>query len=329
MNDKLNDKLWDENQNLIPEVRDKLKEIVNEFIQYMLDDEIKFDVLDVNIVGSNAGFNYTENSDIDLHLIVNFDDIGDPDKLVQAYCNQKRTNFNTKYDLTIKGIPVELYVEDVNANTLSNGIYSLYEDRWIKKPTKIDSIPEVDISKELEFYKNVINEAINSNNLNYLKYIYNKLFLIRRNGLAINGEYSKGNQLFKTLRNDGTIDEIRNKLIEVTNKELSLESLKRILESYKDSEKFKELSKKLNDLKAKESELERTKPNDDRYPSSEEMRKACNFSEEDWKDLSKSEKEAYYDLLGKSEETEYDKWQKEYFKINDEISKVLEEIKNL
>lgn len=329
MNNKLNEKLWDKNQKLIPEVRNKLKEIVNEFVQYMLDDEIKFDVLDVNIVGSNAGFNYTDNSDIDCHLIVNFDDIGDPEKLVQAYCNQKRTSFNTKYDLTIKGIPVELYIEDVRANTLSNGIYSLYEDKWIKKPVKMDKVPEVDISGLLRNYKNVINEALDSDNLDYLKYIYNRLFLIRRNGLAINGEYSKGNQLFKTLRNDGTIDKIREKLVEVTNKELSLESLNRILESYKDSDKFKELCKKLVELKKKRADLKESEPEDNRYPSDEEMRKVCDFSEEDWKECSKTEKQVYYDMFKTSEKTEYEKWQNEYLKVSEEISNILNELKDL
>lgn len=226
-NNKLNEKLWDENQKLIPEVRDKLKEIVNEFIQYILDDEVKLNVLDVNILGSNASYNYHEGSDIDVHLVVNFEDMGDPAKLIQAYCNQKRTSFNTRFDLTIKGIPVELYIEDVHAGTLSNGIYSLYEDKWIKKPTKIneEDIPKVNIEKELNSYKNVINEALSSNNLNYLNYVYNKLFLIRRNGLAVNGEYSKGNQLFKTFRNDGTLEKLRDAITESTNKELSLENL--------------------------------------------------------------------------------------------------------
>ena len=36
----------------------------------------------------------------------------------------------------MKGINVEVYVEDVKANTMSNGIYSLFKDEWIKKPSK-------------------------------------------------------------------------------------------------------------------------------------------------------------------------------------------------
>lgn len=327
MNDKLNEKLWDENQQLLPDVRDKLKEIVDEFIQYILDDKVKLSILDVHLVGSNCGFNYTELSDLDVHLIVNFDDIGNPDTLVQAYCNAKRTRFNNEHNIEIKGIPVELYIEDVNAITLSNGIYSLVEDKWIKKPVKDIEIHEVNISEELKSYRQVIDEALNSNNSDYLRYVYNKLFMIRRNGLAINGEYSKGNQLFKTLRNDGTIDKIRNKLNETIDKELSLESLN---ESYKDSEEFKQLSRQLHDLSIERDKLKDEEP-EVTYPSDEEMRIACGFDEDTWKSCSRFEKKTYYEMFSGSNDDvkNHDEWFSKYNEVSNKISDTFEKMKKL
>lgn len=330
VHDELNPKLWDENQQLRPEVKEKLKEITDTFIQYMKDDEVDFDVLDVNLLGSNASYNYTDKSDLDTHLVVNFENVGAPKELVQAYFNQKRTRFNTQYDLTIHGVPIELYVEDVMAGTLSNGIYSLYEDKWLKKPVKLENIPEVDVSKELKVYRKVIKDALKSKNSKYLKYILDKLFLIRRNGLAINGEYSKGNQMFKALRNEGIIDELREAVYASVSKELSLESLRRLSEGYKDSEEYKKLMQEFREVREKLNELEKSEPENDTYPSDEEMRKVCGISEDEWKTYGKYEKEAYYELLsGDREKSNHEKWHDEYSKYRDKLSELLNKMKKL
>ena len=67
VHDELNPKLW-ENDMLKPEVYDKLVDIYEEFIRFI---DIPLNIVDVEIVGSNASFNYNDNSDIDLHVIVN------------------------------------------------------------------------------------------------------------------------------------------------------------------------------------------------------------------------------------------------------------------
>ena len=55
-------------------------------------------------------YNYTKNSDIDLHIIADLS-IYDRQDLAQKLYDARRKIFNDKYDPMIKGYEVELYVE--------------------------------------------------------------------------------------------------------------------------------------------------------------------------------------------------------------------------
>ena len=68
--DELNPKLWD-GLELKPEVKEKLNEIAEAFKEYL---DIPEDaILDIRITGSSASYNYTEYSDLDLHLIIDYE----------------------------------------------------------------------------------------------------------------------------------------------------------------------------------------------------------------------------------------------------------------
>ena len=73
LHDKLNPKLWVGNT-LRPEVEEKLNGIVDQFILELHDNDIPIKMLDARLVGSNASFNYTDNSDLDVHIVANFED---------------------------------------------------------------------------------------------------------------------------------------------------------------------------------------------------------------------------------------------------------------
>ena len=109
--DTLNPKLFDENNHLNPEVREKLLQIADEFIKGIKDDEVKFILKDVKLVGSNASYNYNPDSDIDLHLVADTKTLGCPDDLYPVIYNLYKSAWNNKFTPTIHGIPVELYVE--------------------------------------------------------------------------------------------------------------------------------------------------------------------------------------------------------------------------
>ena len=66
---KLHPDLWD-NKTLKKEVRIKLVEIAYAFLQYI--NLPGLDIEDILFTGSMANYNYNDNSDIDLHLVVDF-----------------------------------------------------------------------------------------------------------------------------------------------------------------------------------------------------------------------------------------------------------------
>lgn len=223
--DTLNPKLW-ENNSLKSDVKNKLLEIYQTFISKLRENEIPIEVIDVLLLGSNAAYNYTDNSDIDLHIITDFSNLPLNDTLTQIFYNNEKSKFNDDYDITIKGLPVEVYIEDVNAGNMTDGVYSLLQDKWIKFPEH-NPPKEVDYTKLLDVYKNKISTALNSGSSEKIKDMINEIKMLRKVALMDGGIYSKGNLVFKELRNDGSIDNLYDKLYELTSQELSLEKLKR------------------------------------------------------------------------------------------------------
>ena len=142
----LNRKLFSEDDKLYDIVRDKLLSIVEKFIEYS---ELDINVADIQLVGSNASYNYSEDSDLDVHIISNFDLIDAPKELLQSLYNAKKTQFNDKFNIKIRGINVEMYVQDVNDGIQSNGIYSVLNNEWIKFPRHIKNVKEYTFDDEI------------------------------------------------------------------------------------------------------------------------------------------------------------------------------------
>lgn len=218
VHNELNPKLWTNDGKLKPEILARLMDIAEEFINYI---DIPINIADIQIVGSNVSYNYNENSDLDLHFIVNFELTYIQPEILQQLYNAKKSGFNDKYDLSINGIPVEVYIEDINAGNATNGRYSIIEDDWIVKPKPITyDIP--DISNELNKYKQLINDALKSTDYTKIENLINEIYMNRKLGLAEQGEASVGNLVFKELRNMNVIQKLRDRYFELKSKELSL-----------------------------------------------------------------------------------------------------------
>lgn len=217
VHDTLNPKLWDEDNNLKKDAKTKLNQIAQEFLKYI---EIPLNIVDIEIVGSNASYNYNENSDIDLHIIVNNNvNYVDPDILRMLY-NSKKNSFNDNYDLDINEIPVELYIEDVNDGNATNGRYSLQNDEWVMFPEPLTyDIP--DISSELKEYTDKCNQALQTQNAQEILDLVNEIYMMRKLGLATGGEASIGNLVFKELRNLKMIEKLKDHYYELRSEDLS------------------------------------------------------------------------------------------------------------
>lgn len=223
LHDTLNPKLWENNQ-LRPEVEEKLDEIVDQFILELQVNEIPIKVLDARLVGSNASFNYADNSDLDVHIVANFEDTSCDVPVLNLLYNYFKKNFNDKYQISIHGVPVELYVEDINSSSVSNGVYSLYKKEWIKFPEPIE-IPDIDITDNFTPYKEKYEEIMGSPDVEKASDLIDELYLLRKDSISTDGEYGEGNLVFKEFRNRGYLDNLKQLLVDETSKELSLESL--------------------------------------------------------------------------------------------------------
>ena len=143
--DELNPKLFDGDK-LKPEVVEKINEIVDTFLDSLAEDNIKIDVEDIILVGSNVSYNYTKDSDLDIHILANLDNLECPDNLYSLLYSAYKSLFNKKMDINFYGIPVEVYVETDDTPLRSNGIYSVKNNEWIKEPDP-EAIPDIDVDE--------------------------------------------------------------------------------------------------------------------------------------------------------------------------------------
>ena len=130
--DELNSKIWEKDGNsytMKPEVREKLLEITNLFIDFLGVDVI---VTDIIMIGSLVNYNWSKYSDIDLHILVNFNQFSENSKdLYLEFFDLKKVIFNQKHNITMFGYDVECFVQKEDETTFSSGIYSILYDMWM------------------------------------------------------------------------------------------------------------------------------------------------------------------------------------------------------
>ena len=240
--DELNPKIW-VNDKLKPEVLNKLKNIARAFIEFL--DIPAPAIKDVVLTGSNVSYNYTPQSDLDVHLIVDFDKVHKDCPIVGEYLLSKKSEFNNNHDITIYGIPVEVYAEPKDAPSVYNGLYSIKYNRWIQKPEKLKPLNNSsEIKAKYEELKNYIEELTDESkflknevaNGELAQKLIQKLKEMRKAGLHKKGEFSVENQVFKKLRNEGYMEKLFNLRKKGTDKKLSLE------------EKYKEIVNSIEEM---------------------------------------------------------------------------------
>lgn len=216
--DRLNKDIW-EDEFLKKNVRDTLKTVSDEFIEFLKID--KEAVSDVIFVGSLANYNYTDESDIDLHILVDFMKIDDDAEFVKEYFNSKKYVWNNEHDIKIYGHEIECYVQDVNEENASEAIFSISDNEWIKKPKL--KYPKIDAKAVLVKAKDIANSIeMAKDDLEALNDIKDKIKLMRKSGLEKYGEFSTENLVFKALRNSNIIKKLVDYAKKIYDSELSL-----------------------------------------------------------------------------------------------------------
>jgi predicted nucleotidyltransferase len=263
----LNPKVWENCEDpkkavLIPKVRKALLRISEEFIDDLGDDIF---VDDIYLMGSLANFNWSEYSDFDLHVIIDFERYGKQEELYKELFDLKKKLFNDKHNIKIFGYDVELYAQGLSDESHSDGVYSVMNDEWIHRPTKTHKNIDMSVLKtKIKCWTDKIDDAINNakseGDAEKLKKIKDKLKDYRQSGLNKDGEFSYENLVFKYLRRSGHIGKLFDEKNKIKDKELSVERkidetrMKKpaLFEEVDDAEKFINAIDKLSKYLGKE-----------------------------------------------------------------------------
>jgi hypothetical protein len=205
-NTRLNPKIWASDETMLPEVRDRLLEIAQDFREFLGITDLQ--LKDITISGSNAAYTYTPHSDIDLHLVVDLPE-ADTSEVYRELFDAKKYQYNEQHNIKIGGYDVELYVQDANKPHHSQGIYSVARDEWTDVPKRRKpTVDDISTRSKYEDLSQRIDSAIASNDYDVMTAMTAKIRDMRQAGLDQHGEFGPENLAFKMLRTQGKIKEL-------------------------------------------------------------------------------------------------------------------------
>jgi hypothetical protein len=211
----LNQEIWDENGKIKPEISEKLLRIARDFYEGL---DLPAPVLNITLTGSMANYNWTNKSDLDLHIVIDYSDADDSAELVGKYLMEAKVNWNRSHEIMIKDHEVEVYVQNINEPHHSTGVYSLLDDEWILKPERAEfEVSEDAIKQKFDVLRETIKMIGKLQQEEKYEEAYGdsdrlkgKLRKYRQSGLEHGGEFSVENLVFKALRNDGELETLSN-----------------------------------------------------------------------------------------------------------------------
>jgi hypothetical protein len=202
--------LW-KNDELSPKIRSRLLKIAQDFIDGL---PIEVDVEDITLTGSIANYTWSNYSDIDLHIIVDFLGMDVNRALIKSFFDNARMRWNDTHNIRIKGYDVEIYIEDSREIHKSSGIFSILKNEWVKKPKKYESNIDFGSARrkadDLEFQTNIVSNLVAAHRykkaLKNIERLKKKIRNMRRAGLeSRRQEFSVENIAFKILRRNGIL----------------------------------------------------------------------------------------------------------------------------
>ena len=218
--DKLNPKLWVDNK-LDPKVRNHLLDVAEDFISELGIKDVN--VENVTVSGSNAAYSYTPHSDLDLHIVVDMSKLPD-NEVYQELFKAKKTLYNDAHDITVHGVPVEVYVQDSNLPVVSLGEYSILHDRWIKHPIKRRANFDQNATRaKYEKLADLVGLTMKTKDLKRVDDVLKLIKRYRQAGLSKGGEFSPENLAYKAIRTQGGIDKLYDLSDKLHSQALSIE----------------------------------------------------------------------------------------------------------
>ncbi len=206
--DDLERRLWNSKDQLRPLFRQYMMKIAMDFIDSM---DLPVKVTDIKLTGSIANFNWSQFSDVDLHIIVDMSQYGTDEELVRGFFDGKRIAWNQNHNIKLAGYDVELYIEGKDDLHVSTGMYSVLRDEWITKPEQQKQTIEYDLVQQkaaalmdmVESAEQMLSREDYKAAHLFADKLKEKIRNMRSCGLEKGGAFSPENLAFKVLRRNG------------------------------------------------------------------------------------------------------------------------------
>ncbi len=224
----LNKDFW-QNKELNPKVRKVVLTIIK---NYLISTNLRLsidNIDEIEFTGSLANYNYNKFSDVDIHLLFDFSELGNDPDFMRELLIAKAINWNNQHNITIFGYEVELYITDTKSDHHSTGVYSIKNDKWLVKPVKNTKLSaELNLNKiknKADKISKQINMLVVKNevSLEKIESLKDKIKKMRESGLEDGGEYSTENLAFKLLRRRGELNTLYTLMNHASDAEHSLD----------------------------------------------------------------------------------------------------------
>ena len=184
-------------------------------------------VLDVYLMGSIANYNWTADSDIDVHVIIDYTKLQMPLETAAKTVKTAGAQWNSEHEVTIKDFKVEMNIQNATEQKpYVTGVYSLVRDQWVRKPFQMS--PKIDrnvLRFQYNTMKQYLQNALSSRDQEQMKAAKKYLDAYRQYGLDTCGELSYENIIFKILRSRGLIKQLKDSITAVYDQEMSVDEV--------------------------------------------------------------------------------------------------------
>lgn len=223
-NDALCPDLWDSAMHLDPKIRINLLRMAYDFYE-----KTKFPapIMDVYLMGSGANYNWTPDSDVDVHVIIDYSKLQMPPETANKTVKTAGAQWNSEHNIFIKGHKVEMNLQNAaEQKPYVTGIYSLVNDQWIRRPSKLSvQISKPTLKFQYEMMKQYIQNCIRSRDQEKMKSAKKYLDSYRQYGLDTYGELSYENIIYKMLRAKGIVKQLKDSIIVVYDREMTVDEV--------------------------------------------------------------------------------------------------------
>lgn len=222
--DNFNPKLWYA-EKLNEDVRKKLLEIAEAWREFA--NVPKNAIVDIILTGGNANYNYTPQSDLDVHLMIKPEMVSSDEKILFDYFMGKKALWADNHDITVRGYPVELFAQPYTDKPhKGQGVFSLQDNAWLQKPKYENYNFQKDkhLQRKVDYFEKRIHDVVDSKShgMSAVTALKERLRIMRGAAIAKGGEFSFENLVYKELRNRGALEKLSSYVRKQKDAELSL-----------------------------------------------------------------------------------------------------------